>query len=712
MRKTVFTALIMVFTASMIFPAFSQDSGDADVSIEVDRKCQAALYEYRLESGIVGDENYPLMGTGGTANFTYRPANLGEMAYIDENISIYQYDLDKVALGEGNLKLKSENSNNENLSLGSNSVNLTRNELDVPNTRIQLAEQEVEVDGVSLNLTSQYIELDGNNLSIPAQNLSLVENQDTRYQEDGYIVATDEVKLESQPVSNLMNLSRQTVNFSESYLLNSSSYDGYENISQLVREEDEVLKTPYWYDTSRDWGESQSPESIRKEKKFTAGSNFTDGIYQSDIELNYRCEFSPGNESDVFNTSTQAYTGFSEFNFTKSSTQEIKSHLLLDGLNISYAEREPNYTRTVRDQTQRKEFFKIVSIEGNGSTPDEITDGDRGIGRNLDADAEELDEADRVEGNNPDQPGETPVPEPEPEPEPEPTPLLSANIRPLNTTYTTSRGRYAEIGLEINNTGEETLSNLELEPRFSEGMDWDAQSGTIDSLEVGESVNQSVYVRANESVEPGIYQIPVYASNEENDIASQYVNVEITDEPVSASALSISEAPQDIRFEINNNYSVPVLLENRGDNDLENVSLELQNTENCGDYTAEQIESVAAGESASVSLKFNTSSNLQECEATIVASSSSGTFAFSEMTVRNVEERGIVPQEFRVPIVASLWTAMLVIYTVVIKRYGLNSMSVKIPMVILVVGEAFILIYLSSAYYGIFPPGLLPFSSA
>ena len=658
MRKTVFTALIIVFTASMIFPALSQDSGDADVSIEVDRKCESTNYGFSLDSNIEGDEGYPLMGTGGTADFTYRPTNRGEMSYSTENISIYR-----------------------------------RNQS-------------------AWNTTNTS---------------DLGPYEDFTYE-----------TLENQTLS-------------DRYLFNSTNFDGDRSVSRLLQPNETVLRAPYWYNLSYD-GWPDRPESKEKNTEYIAPTNFTNGIYLAEMNLTYACEVEVDDNTTVLDKSTD--TGYSLSNFPEQNynISDVVRSVFVDGLNVSRVDKSENYIRTVNKTQIRTERFKIVSVQGNGSTPDEVSDTNEEIGRNLDTDADEVsnftensslnnnvnesqnasrsvdsnltsnssldsdaeqsNDATQVEGNNPDQPGETPVPEPEPQPEPEPTPLLSVNIRPLNTTYTTSRGRYAEIGLEINNTGEETLSNLDLEPRFSEGMDWDAQSGTIDSLDVGESVNQSVFVRANASVEPGIYQIPVYASNEENDLASQYVNVEITDEPVAASALSISEAPQDIRFEINNNYSVPVLLENSGANDLENVSLELQNTENCGDYTAEQIESVAAGESASISLNFSTSSNLEECEATIVASSSSGTFAFSEMTVRNVEDKGIVPQEFRVPIVASLWTAMLVIYTVVIKRYGLNSMSVKIPMVILVVGEAFILIYLSSAYYGIFPPGLLPFSSA
>lgn len=368
--------------------------------------------------------------------------------------------------------------------------------------------------------------------------------------------------------------------------------------------------------------------------------------------------------------------------------------------------------------------FEIVDLSGEGVIPDAIGETDDEVNQEVDTDAElpdnattefetdaneTLEDADTREGSDENFPGETQVPEPEPEPEPDPIPLLSVDIKPQNSTYTTAKGRFAEIGLNITNTGEEALNNLQLEPRFSEDMDWQAQDSTIDSLGVDETVNQSVYVNAGESVESGIYQIPVYASNDENDIGSQYVNVEVTEE-VFTSALNIGEAPRDIQFEAGQNYSVPVLLENDGDSSLEDVQVELQNSENCGEYSSETVEEVPAGESSSININFETSSELNECEATLVASTDSGEFAFSDMNIENVEDVGVVPQQFRFPIVASMWTLMLMAYAVLTKRYGVHNLTVKVPLVLLVVGEALILIYLSSVYYNVLPPGLLPFS--
>lgn len=658
MKNTYLIMTAVIFALLLTNAGFSQNSGDSEVSVSVDRECSAAAYDFRFTTNVEGDQGFPLIGTGGTGYFSFLPYNQGEMAYISENISIYWYN-----------------------------------------------------------------------------------------------ISTD-TKIEKMDLS-AQNANTEAGSYYENYLFNSTNFNADSEFSRLLNN-DTVLRAPYWYDTSFDnWNETR-PGSLIKQKEFIATTNFTDGVYQSELEFGYACEFAPRPDSTVEDASNGESFNFSSFNPSNYNQSEILNDLLVDGLNVSVLEKNDAYAQTVNNSRIQIDRFKVVSVQGNGSTPDEVSDTNEEIGRNLETDADEVSnlsknsslnndvnesvnssretsantttdfernsslesdanqtsDATEVEGNNPNQPGQTPVPEPEPEPEPDPQPLLSVSMRPLNSTYTTSRGRFAEIGLEVSNVGEEAVSNMELSPRFSEGMDWDAQSVNIDSLGSNESVNESVFVRANEGVDPGMYQIPVFASNEESDIGSQYVDVEVTENITRASTLSIAEAPQDIRFEVNQNYTVPVLLENAGEEALENVQIELQNTENCGSYNASQIESIAAGETASVSVDFQTSDSLQECEATIVASSDSGSFSFSRMNVENVEEKGVVPQEFRVPIVASLWTLMLIIYTVVFKRYNLDNVAVKLPLIILIAGEVFILIYLSSAYYEVIPSGLLPFTSA
>lgn len=434
------------------------------------------------------------------------------------------------------------------------------------------------------------------------------------------------------------------------------------------------------------------------------------GNYTGEVSVDYRCQ--QGRNGTTAKNRTFAIIealGVGEGNQPDDIGQDNEVDLELDTDAVIEALNQSADLDTNTTELENASLDLDALIEQLNRTGQVDTDVNRTENASLETDADETAEDSTPQEGDNDSPGQTPEPEPEPEPEPDPIPLLSVDIKPQNSTYTTAKGRFAEIGLNITNTGEEALNNLQLEPRFSEDMDWQAQDSTIDSLGVDETVNQSVYVNAGESVESGIYQIPVYASNDQNDIDSQYVNVEVTEE-VFTSALNIGEAPRDIQFEAGQNYSVPVLLENDGDSSLEDVQVELQNSENCGEYSSETVEEVPASESSSININFETSSELNECEATLVASTDSGEFAFSDMDIENVEDVGVVPQQFRFPIVASMWTLMLMAYAVLTKRYGVHNLTVKVPLVLLVVGEALILIYLSSVYYNVLPPGLLPFS--
>ncbi len=379
--------------------------------------------------------------------------------------------------------------------------------------------------------------------------------------------------------------------------------------------------------------------------------------------------------------------------------------------------------------------FEIILVDGDGAIPDDVgEDDDVDLDVDVDAEEEELndtaeidtdanesdleddaeldadadetdDDAEPLPGDSPD-PGETEVPVPDPSPSP--TPMISVSMQPLNTTYEAPRGRFTEVGMEIENIGEEDIDGMNIEPRF-DSDDWEAQDADIDSLETNESVEREVYVNPSEEVSPGMYQIPVYASIDGEDVAIEHVNVDVTRD-IFVGALNIQESPRTLAFEMNRSRNIPILLENMGEEDLNNVSVELQNSEECGEYTSETLETLGPEEQTSVNIDFEAANEIMECESTIIASSDEGEFTFADLDINVREEVGVVPEEFRVPIVASLWTILLVIYALMTKRYGMHNMTVKVPLVLLVVGEAFILIYLSSAYYNALPPELLPFN--
>ena len=547
-------------------------------------------------------------------------------------------------------------------------------------------------------------------------------------------------RLESGNLTNMnVNNSLQPGTYNSTYLLNSTNLDGYRNDSRLLEPDDRALNLTYWYGQNYT-GWPEYPPRLKAQEfvaigNSTANKSYISGLYRADLELENSCEFIGNQDTEVIDGGSGESYNLGQLNGTIDGRES--TNLTVDGLNVSFIDGGDNYVRTSRQMSTYTTYFRIVDVPGNGSTPTNIS-GEKDLGTELETDADEVSnftknstlnddvndtqnsstqvdtdvdeqvtDADPVEGDA-DAAGQTPEPEPEPEPEPDPQPLVSLSIKPMNSTYEAPRGRFTEVGLQIENIGEEAANNVQLEPRLSENMNWQTQTGNINTLQVGDSVNRSVYVNPGESVDPGIYQIPVYASNAEADIAIQYVNVEVK-EQIFQGVLNVEEAPRDVTFEREGNYTLPLILSNGGETPIQNVSVELENMESCGEYSVDPIDDIEPGSDVSATVQFTAGSNIQECSGTLIASSNSGDLAFSDINIDVQEEVGPIPEEFRVPIVASLWTLMLLAYAVLTKKYGVHNMTVKVPLVLLVVGEAFIIIYLSSAYYNLVPPGLLPF---
>ncbi|MFO7794095.1 MAG: hypothetical protein R6V35_03925 [Candidatus Nanohaloarchaea archaeon] len=673
MNKMVSLAMVMFIVMGAFTPqVFSQSSDDTSVSVSIDRTCSVNSRDFRFNGAYFSNDlQSEIVGLNTTGNFEYLPNSRGEMSFSEFNISAYRTEEIETA------------------GIGNETDNNTTDE----NTT------DDEINSSSLNIETT--ELDEENKT--------------------YI-----------------NLSKQPNNYTQYYLLNSSNANTDPSLSRLFPEADNAKHyvRSFRHNTTEEITEKHQNSSligynstweplISVPRLLTFDALYEPGKYTAELSMKYRCEFSPGVDSDFYVESEDRVFTMSEYEtYIENNSVNEAQDLSIDGLNVSEYDGEASepYAVTNEEENIVTDEFAILDLEGEGVIPDDVGE-DNEVNQEVETDAEipdnattefetdadeTLDEADPRQGADSNFPGETEVPEPEPEPEPDPVPLLSLSIRPLNSTYEAPRSRFTEVGLEIENIGEESVNNVELEPRYSEGMNWESQIGNIDSLEVGDSVNRSVYVNPGEDVSPGTYQIPVYASNAESDIDMQYVNVEVLQQ-VFQGTLNIQEAPRDVRFERNSNNTIPILVENQGEDSIQNVQVEVENSEACGEYTVDSVDSISPGESASISVQFTTGADITECSGTIVASSENGDLAFSEFNMDVKEEVGPIPEEFRVPIVASLWTVMLLAYAVLTKKYGVHNMTVKVPLVLLVVGEAFIVIYLSSVYYNVMPPGLLPF---
>ncbi len=670
MNRIILSAVSLFLVTGLIMPQGMAQSDDASVSISVDRACDTSAYNFRFNGALFSDDlQTEVVGLNTTGTFEYLPSNDGEMSFSNFNLSAYRTEDLEAEFDDGN-----------------ESGNETSNQTES-------------------NVTASDIEIQSSN-----------ETEERKY----------------------INMSKQPANYSVNYLFNSTNSNADPEVSRLFQDAESAKHyvRPYRHNTSQEIREAHSNSTligydstweplISVPRLPTFDAVYPPGKYTAELDIGYQCEFSPDEDSS-FNVDDYDQT-FNKSEFDDLSSSEnvnISKDVEIDGLNVSDYDNSGSeaYAVTHLKENTLETKFAILDLEGEGVIPDDVGQ-DNEVNQEVETDAEipdnattefEADANETLEDANPRQgsdsnfPGETEVPEPEPEPEPDPQPLISLSIKPMNSTYEAPRGRFTELGLQVENIGEEAASNIQLEPRLSEDMSWETQNGNIDSLAVGDSVNRSVYVNPGEEVDPGIYQIPVYGSNDEGDIALQYVDVEVK-EQIFQGVLNVEEAPRDVTFESGENYTLPLILSNGGETPIQNVSVELENMENCGEYSVDPIDDIEPGSDVSATVQFTAGSNIQECSGTLIASSSSGDLAFSDINIDVQEEVGPIPEEFRVPIVASLWTLMLLAYAVLTKKYGVHNMTVKVPLVLLVVGEAFIIIYLSSTYYNLMPPGLLPF---
>ncbi|MFT4868961.1 MAG: hypothetical protein ACI83Q_000577 [Colwellia polaris] len=315
-----------------------------------------------------------------------------------------------------------------------------------------------------------------------------------------------------------------------------------------------------------------------------------------------------------------------------------------------------------------------------------------------------------VEGDN-DNPGQTPVPEPEPVPEPvpDPIPALSLNIEAVNSSVSTPRGGFQEVELRLENLANASIENLTISPQISNlPGDWASQQASVSELSPNETAKRSIFLNPSQNVRPGTYRVSIYGGNGERLLDVERIDFTVF-ENTTESSIRISEAPEVVRISSGESQTIPLLVENLGEEAVENSTLTVQNLEDCGEASGSYSTSIQPNSSESISLNITSVSELRECDATIIVSTPEGSYSFADMRVEVVPDEGFVPPELRFPIFATAWTVLLILYSVVMTRYNLNSLRLKIPYLVLIVVEAVIFLYIATEFYGIIPPELLPF---
>jgi hypothetical protein len=358
------------------------------------------------------------------------------------------------------------------------------------------------------------------------------------------------------------------------------------------------------------------------------------------------------------------------------------------------------------NQTVPANVTRPGNLTSNQTVPQNFSeDGGEDINDTVPQDVNQTgEEGQTVEGDN-DQPGQTPTPEPDPDPRPQ------VEVEPVNRTYTINRGSFGPAGLEIRNIGNTSVGGITLNPRIGDlPGEWQARNASVGNLSVGENATRDVFVRPPEDAEPRRYVVPVTASNQDGDLDVDYFYVDVNRTRFPTS-VSILEFPPSATIEQGSNQTLPALVENTGREPLFNVTAELQNADDCGRIKdSDTLRRIDVNESASLSVQILNAKSPDSCDdvnATLVVSSERSAFAFADTELSTVRPAGLIPTAQQPPFLALIWSALLVAYALIRKRFDLGGIY-DIPLLLLIAGEVIILLFFFIQTFG-FSTTFLPF---
>ena len=237
-------------------------------------------------------------------------------------------------------------------------------------------------------------------------------------------------------------------------------------------------------------------------------------------------------------------------------------------------------------------------------------------------------------------PEPTPTPRPTPEPTPVPSPKISVEIEPVEKQIEGYQGEWIPSIINVTNVGDVNISDVVLIPMVPKG--WEYKTALISSLDVGETTNRTVFVKPTYSA-LGNYIIPIKAEKDNVTLDVDYFWVEVL-EAINKTRLQILEVPMTINMRINSNVTLPILMKNIGKLPLHNISLRMENAENClSNYEWRAIDLLDVNERKSSVLMLMSKNVPAACNATLIAWSKEGAYAFADMNINVTPPLFILP---------------------------------------------------------------------
>lgn len=473
------------------------------------------------------------------------------------------------------------------------------------------------------------------------------------------------------------------------------SYTDQSDLGETIVEYNEtnITHLPYENDPATD----KEEDAVTYQQQFNA--SYPTGWYAGHLNVSTNCDLSDANNepSDFENFSIVVHapfkivSTFGEGGGVNTTGNETTNNTFPENI-----EQPGNQTT---NQTVPENFSQIGDQEANDTIPQD-SNQTGGEGPSVPQDADEFgEESDQTVEGDSDQPGQTPNPQE----------VLRVNIQPEKRRYTTYQGEFVSAQIEVENYGNTTANNIDLVPevdRFREG--WEITAGQIANLTPGESTTREVFVRPPMNQIPDTYTIPVYARENQRDIDIDFFNLKVNETNLPSTA-RIVQVPRNMEIESGESAPLPVLIENTGRTELSNLTAEIQNAGNCADLESDSINNIPVNESGSLNLGLNAQEGSSECDSTLIVSSEEGAYTFANIQISVVPSDVLIPEEQRPPFIAIIWTLVLIAYAVAREKLDIESISLEIPFILLLIGETLILLYMVVNYYSIVSLSFLPF---
>ncbi len=324
------------------------------------------------------------------------------------------------------------------------------------------------------------------------------------------------------------------------------------------------------------------------------------------------------------------------------------------------------------------------------------------------------------EGGEEPEPTPTPTPvtvtetETEPEPEPESgsgeTPgetQVKISIVPINTSVDAYQGQTIPVLFNITNIGKVPVSNITLDPLIYPG--WEFSEVLIDYIQVNETLTRTMLVIPSVTTPPGVYAVPIKAMKKNSvlDLAYFWMTVLFGEH---LAKMQILESPTILEVDELSNVTLPILLKNIGEKELHEISIRLENVENCISKQYNSQYNLTLNETKPIDVYIKTKEGPQTCKGTLIISSAENAYAFAPIKIIvRPSPPFILPRYLITPLLALFWTLLLIIYTVLRKRKLMmlkekdkkeNIMS-RLIMYFLILGEIVILVYVLSWLFGL-----------